>query len=163
MKQIYACLMIVATIQIAGCKLTDQITAGVSAAVTAAITHTEVSVSVDPVTGDIVATINFKDANGNIVRTEIANASVLKQQCIECNDKAREGLKASYKRAIREIEATQKRELQRLKDERKRCGTVQGNGSVIQETHETFLNGETLPESGTFKAIEPNCKNGKCK
>jgi hypothetical protein len=101
----------------AGCKTTEQIAAAAGAALTTAIAHTSVDVAYDPVTGQAHAVVTFKDAQGRVVEGPLTKA-----QCERCNDVAKANLKATYKAALKEMEAVEKRELALLKAQRKQCG-----------------------------------------
>ncbi len=107
----------------AGCKTTEQIAAAVGAAATTAIAHTEVHVTFDPVSGVANATVTFKDAQGREC-TRVMSAEEMTHECKRLNDAAQSNLKATYQRAVKEMRATEKREMDKLKAARKQCGKI---------------------------------------
>jgi len=132
-------LSVVVLLALTGCSMSDL--AG----------HVVGGVNVDPINGNVGIGVTIKDA---------------RQSCKAQNDAARKALKASYAQARREMDAVEKRELDKLAAERKLCDVVQLPPVVYipspqPEQPPVFqpalpAPGE-IPEEGTFKAIKPVC------
>lgn len=115
-------LLIVGTLLFcAGCKTVDQIAAAAGAGAAGAIAHTAINFSYDPATGLANAVVTFKDASGREC-TRAMTADELTAQCKQMNDQAQSDLKASYQRAVKEMRAREKIEIEKLRAERKLCG-----------------------------------------
>lgn len=153
-----------------GCTSVDKIEAGIAAAVATVATHTEVSVSYDPITGAATATLNIKDPNNRIIETRVLTAREMKDACTaECSH-ADKALRASYKQALKEMEATEKRERQAIKDRRKQCGTTTYTvpPTAVYVAPSTPQVGDVFtpdipPPSGIMKGGMCDPKTGVCK
>lgn len=104
-----------------GCQAMKAVDAAVASAVTNALTHVDFTVDLDPATGHVVAHVTFRDASGNVIETRDMSVPEMESACLRCNDQAQKQLKATYKRAIQEMQDTEKRELATLKAARAQC------------------------------------------
>lgn len=169
-------LIVGALLFMTGCTQMDKIEAGISAGIASAATHTSVSVSYDPVTGAAVATLTVKDKNGNIIETRVLNQAEARYACEHCNDKAQRALKETYKQAVKEMEATEKREVLALKVQRKQCAspvvyyTQPAPVTLPDATSTSPQVGDVLsdepPPSGIMRSTVPRVcdpKTGVCK
>ncbi len=116
-------LVVFALLALPGCALGDRIQAGVMAGVVSLGTHIHPEIHFDAATMTATATVQWRDANGQIHVRE-ATAEELRAQCLACNDHAQAELRASYRKAIADMVAVERRELAALRAARGKCGST---------------------------------------